>query len=99
MTLTDDLRENNSTLDNIFPHTYPNGNLSNSQSIGSFFGVAIGNNHIVACGIDGNCDKNHVNGWIIANSGGDPDFRDVIFADNQFIAVGKVECSNQSRRY
>ena len=65
--------------------------LSNSQSIGSFFGVAIGPDTIVACGIDGliATRDNSTGTWSITNSGGDSDFRDVIYANGKFVAIGE----------
>ena len=85
-------QSNNQNLGNIFPSFLSDWtDLSNSQAVGSFYGVAIGENAIVACGIDGLIAvRNHESGiWETPVSGGDPDFRDVVFADNKFIAVGE----------
>ena len=65
--------------------------LSNSQSIGSFYGVAIGPDSMVAVGIDGQiATRDHQSAnWSITRSGGDPDIRDVIYANGKFVAVGE----------
>ena len=79
-------------IGNIFPSFYEDWtDLSNAQSIGSFFGVTIGPESIIAVGIDGLIAKrDHEEGsWTIIQEGGDPDFRDVIFANEIFIAVGE----------
>ena len=64
-------------------------NLNNNQSIGSFFGVAGTSRETVAVGIDGRIStKNNLTGiWSIQTFTGNPDFRDVIYANGGYIAV------------
>ncbi|MBJ7397069.1 MAG: hypothetical protein JHC76_13610, partial [Akkermansiaceae bacterium] len=61
----------------------------NGQSIGSFFGVALSPSATVAVGIDGRIStRNNLTGvWTIQTFTGDPDFRDVLFANGQFVTV------------
>jgi formylglycine-generating enzyme required for sulfatase activity len=77
------------------PRTSPSflsnwANLNNNQSLGSFYGVAVGPSSVVACGIDGLLAvRNNSTGVWIAQSGGDPDFRDIAYRNGQFVAVGE----------
>lgn len=61
----------------------------NGQSIGSFFGVALSPSATVAVGIDGRIStRNKLTGaWTIQTFTGDPDFRDVLYANGQFVTV------------
>jgi photosystem II stability/assembly factor-like uncharacterized protein len=64
-------------------------NLNNNQSIGSFFGVAGTSSETVAVGIDGRIStRNNLTGnWSIQTFSGNPDFRDVIYANGNYITV------------
>jgi hypothetical protein len=64
-------------------------NWNNGQSIGSFFGVAGTSTETVAVGIDGRIStRNNSTGiWTIQTFTGDPDFRDVIYANGQYVTV------------
>ena len=61
----------------------------NGQSVGSFFGVAASSTATVAVGIDGRIStRNSQTGvWTIQTFPGDPDFRDVLYANAQFVTV------------
>jgi hypothetical protein len=64
-------------------------NWDNGQSIGSFFGVAGTSTETVAVGIDGRIStRNNSTGiWTIQTFTGNPDFRDVIYANGQYVTV------------
>jgi hypothetical protein len=64
-------------------------NINNNQSIGSFFGVAGTSSEIVAVGIDGRIStRNNGTGiWTLQTFTGDPDFRDVIYANGQYVVA------------
>lgn len=64
-------------------------NLNNNQSIGSFFGVAGTSRETVAVGIDGRIStRSSLTGnWSIQTFSGNPDFRDVIYANGSYITV------------
>jgi hypothetical protein len=64
-------------------------NWNNGQSIGSFFGVAGTAAQTVAVGIDGRIStRNNATGvWTIQTFGGNADFRDVIYANGQYVTV------------
>jgi len=64
-------------------------NISNGQSIGSFFGVAGTNSEIVGVGIDGRIStRTAASGiWTIQTFTGNPDFRDVIYSNGQYVTV------------
>lgn len=62
---------------------------NNHQQIGSFFAVAGTATETVAVGIDGRiATRNNSTGvWNIQTFKGDPDFRAIIYADNQYVVV------------
>lgn len=62
---------------------------NNHQKIGSFFAVAGTATETVAVGIDGRiATRNNSTGvWNIQTFTGDPDFRAIIYADNQYVVV------------
>jgi hypothetical protein len=64
-------------------------NWNNGQSIGSFFGVAGTSTETVAVGIDGRIStrNNSMGIWTIQTFTGNPDFRDVIYANGQYVTV------------
>jgi len=64
-------------------------NINNNQSIGSFFGVAATTSETVAVGIDGRIStRNNLTGnWTVQTFAGNPDFRDVIYANGEYITV------------
>jgi hypothetical protein len=64
-------------------------NINNSQSIGSFFGIAGTSSETVAVGIDGRIStrNNSTGTWTIQTFTGNPDFRDVIYANGQYVTV------------
>lgn len=64
-------------------------NWSNNQSIGSFFAVAGTASETVAAGIDGRIAtrNNSTGAWTIQTFTGDPDFRDVIYANGLYVVV------------
>ncbi|HUA37657.1 MAG TPA: sigma-70 family RNA polymerase sigma factor [Candidatus Sulfopaludibacter sp.] len=64
-------------------------NWNNDQSIGSFYAVAGTATETVAVGVDGRiATRNNTTGtWNIQTFTGDPDFRAIIYADNQYVVV------------
>jgi photosystem II stability/assembly factor-like uncharacterized protein len=64
-------------------------NWAQGQAVGSFFGVASSGATTVAVGIDGRiATRNNSSGtWTVQTFQGDPDFRAVIYAGGQFVAV------------
>jgi photosystem II stability/assembly factor-like uncharacterized protein len=62
---------------------------NNGQSIGSFYAVAGTAKEIVAVGIDGRiATRNTTTGvWKIQTFTGDPDFRAIVYANNQYVVV------------
>jgi len=64
-------------------------NWNNGQSIGSFYAVAGTAKEIVAVGIDGRiATRNTTTGvWKIQTFTGDPDFRAIVYANNQYVVV------------
>ena len=62
---------------------------NNHQKIGSFFAVAGTATETVAVGIDGRiATRNNSTGvWNVQTFTGDPDFRAIIYADNQYVVV------------
>jgi hypothetical protein len=64
-------------------------NWNNGQSIGSFFAVAASPAATVGVGIDGRIStrNNQTGVWTIQTFTGDPDFRDVLYANGQFVTV------------
>ena len=64
-------------------------NINNNQNIGSFFGVAGTSSEIVAVGIDGRIStRNNATGvWTSQTFAGNQDFRDVIYANGQYVTV------------
>ena len=64
-------------------------NWNNDQTIGSFFGVAGTATETVAVGIDGRVStrNNSTGAWTIQTFTGNPDFRDVIYANGQYVTV------------
>ncbi len=64
-------------------------NWNNSQSIGSFYAVAGTARETVAVGIDGRiATRNNSTGvWTIQTFAGDPDFRAIVYAKNQYVVV------------
>ncbi len=73
-------------------------NWNNGQSIGSFFAVAGTAKETVAVGVDGHIStRNNTTGvWaiqvIVVNSfiGDDPDFRAIVYANNQYVVVREM---------
>jgi hypothetical protein len=64
-------------------------NWNNDQGIGSFYAVAGSANETVAVGIDGRiATRNNSTGvWHIQTFTGDPDFRAIVYANNQYVVV------------
>lgn len=64
-------------------------NWNNGQSIGSFYAVAATAKETVAVGIDGRiATRNTTTGvWKIQTFTGDPDFRAIVYANNQYVVV------------
>ena len=64
-------------------------NWNNDQSIGSFYAVAGTATETVAVGIDGRiATRNNSTGvWNIQTFTGDPDFRAIVYANNQYVVV------------
>lgn len=64
-------------------------NWNNGQEIGSFFAVAGTAKETVAVGIDGRiATRNNLTGiWKIQTFTGDPDFRAIVHANNQYVVV------------
>jgi hypothetical protein len=64
-------------------------NWNNDQSIGSFYALAGTAKETVAVGIDGRiATRNNTTGvWAIQTFTGDPDFRAIVYANNQYVVV------------
>src|SRR6266404_3987050 len=64
-------------------------NWNNHQGLGSFYAVAGSAKETVAVGIDGLiATRNNATGiWTIQTFEGDPDFRAVVYANNQYVVV------------
>jgi RNA polymerase sigma factor (sigma-70 family) len=64
-------------------------NWNNNQSLGSFYAVAGTATEIVAVGVDGRiATRNSTTGtWNIQTFAGDPDFRAIVYANNQYVVV------------
>jgi hypothetical protein len=64
-------------------------NWNNGQSLGSFYAVAGTAKETVAVGIDGRiATRNNTTGvWHIQTFTGDPDFRAIVYANNQYVVV------------
>jgi photosystem II stability/assembly factor-like uncharacterized protein len=64
-------------------------NVAQGQSVGSFFGIASSGTKMVAVGIDGRIATRDIQSgnWTIQIFPGDPDFRAVVYAGGQFVAV------------
>lgn len=74
-------------------------NINNNQSIGSFFGIAGTATETVAVGIDGRIStRNNLTGnWTVQTFTGNPDFRDVIYANGGYLTVregGEIRTSS-----
>ena len=64
-------------------------NWNNDQSLGSFYAVAATATETVAVGVDGRiATRNNTTGtWDIQTFTGDPDFRAIIYDNNQYVVV------------
>ena len=73
----------------VLPEQLSWTNWNNGQSIGSFFSVAGSSTETVAVGIDGTiATRSMTTGmWTIQTFTSDADFRSVIYAGGQFVAV------------
>lgn len=64
-------------------------NWNNDQSLGSFYAIAGTAKETVAVGIDGRiATRDNATGvWRIQTFTGDPDFRAIVYGDNQYVVV------------